>query len=158
MDNLENKLLKIQYFKNIHNISMNYEFENNLNRIMGIRKWKLTAFDINNNEICNVFDCEKNNCIKYIKFINKINNKNFKITNDLIIKIKNDKRKFIDENIENKLFNTQKKKYFLEYCKEAGFNINDIHNIKNKSNNFKILFGLRLGIDLESLNSKLELF
>lgn len=35
MDNLENKLLKIQYFKNIHNISMNYEFENNLNRIMG---------------------------------------------------------------------------------------------------------------------------
>ena len=52
----------------------------------------------------------------------------------------------------------KKKKYFLEYCKEAGFNINDIHNIKNKSNNFKILFGLRLGIDLESLNSKLELF
>ena len=37
--------------------------------IIGFRAWKLTAYDHNDNVICSVYDNERHNYLKYVRFI-----------------------------------------------------------------------------------------
>lgn len=168
MDDIVTNLL--DNFTNLNdasNVNLSYQYDNIANRTIGWKTWTLDGYGNNNSHEVSVWKSERENGTKYIKFLNEMYDKNYKMTFDLIEKVRYHPDGFIRESLEDSLSTSDKRYYFLEYCKKAylcidnrnvHFTENHLKELKNKSEQVKILFCLRIGITLPYLNKKLELF
>jgi hypothetical protein len=164
---IENNLInQFNHLNSVSDIKLSYQYDNFAKRAIGWKTWTLDAY-YNGSCLVHVWESESDNGTKYIKFLNQIYEKNFKTTHNLIYTVRNHPDGFIKESLEDNLSNSQKKYYFLEYCKMAylyvegkklNFTEQNLIDIKNMSNEVKELFCLRVGITLEYLNKKLNLF
>tara|TARA_B100001989_G_scaffold231157_1_gene189651 strand:- start:2065 stop:2571 length:507 start_codon:yes stop_codon:yes gene_type:complete len=168
MSTLKERLIefdKLSYAKNVEPI---YNYDNFAKKFINWKTWTLTGYNNSNEEICKVSKSETDNATKYIKFLNKLYDKNYKISNDSINYVRNHPDKFMNESLENMLSDSQKKNYFTQYCEIAylndhennkiHFTLQDIIDMKTIEENYKSLFCERLGITIEYFNNKLNLY
>ena len=164
---IENNLLNhFDQLNDASDIKLSYQYDNIAKKAIGWRTWTLDGY-YNGSHLVHVWESETDNGTKYIKFLNQLYENNLKTTNNLISTVRNHPDGFIKESLEDNLSDSQKKHYFLEYCKMAylyiegqkfHFTEQNLIDMKNMSNEIKELFCLRVGITLSYLNNKLNLF
>ena len=168
MEDIESNLLnKFSGLDDASDVKLSYQYDNIANRAIGWKTWTLDGYGNNNSHQACVWKSERENGTKYIKFLNEMYDKNYKMTFNLIEKVRYHPDGFIRETLEDSLSTSDRRYYFLEYCKKAYLKINNenvhftenhLKELKHKNEQIKILFCLRIGITLSYLNKKLELF
>ena len=168
MQDIENNLLnKFSDLDDASNVILSYKYDNFMNQAIGWKTWTLDGYGNNNSHEVSVWESERENGTKYIKFLNEMYDKKYKMTFDLISKVRNHPDGFIRESLENSLSISERRYYFLEYCKKAYlridnryvyFNEDHLKELKHKNDEVKKFFCLRIGITLSYLNEKLLLF
>ena len=167
MADIESNLLNsFAHLNDASDVKLSWKYDNFGKQMIGWKTWTLDGYGNNSHQV-SVWKSESDNGTKYIKFLNEMYDKNFKMNSDLISKVRNHRDGFIKESLENSLSTSDRRYYFLEYCKKAYlhidnryvyFNEDHLRELKNKSEQVKILFCLRIGITLPYLNNKLSLF
>lgn len=168
MADIESNLLNsFAHLNDASDVKLSWKYDDLGKQMIGWKTWTLDGYGNNNSHEVSVWKSEKENGTKYIKFLNEMYDKNYKMTFNLIEKVRYHPDGFIRENLEDGLSTSERRYYFLEYCKKAYLHIDNryvyftedhLRELKNKSEQVKILFCLRIGITLPYLNNKLSLF
>ena len=168
MSTLEKRLEEFDKLPYANYVTASYSYDNFGKKMINWKTWTLKGYNNNNHLICEVYKSESDNGTKYIKFLNELYDYNYKISNDSISTIRNHPDKFMDESLEKMLNDSQKKKYFTQYCElsylydnnnnKIYFTQNDIINMKNIEYEYQLLFCERLGITIDYLKKKIELY
>lgn len=128
--------------KSVHHIK---KFYNGCIIVFGIevpftKVWTLQAFDNPNNMICEVTQKESNNFIKYVKFIKKVSDSGYKLTQDQLNQIRSDG--FFDERFIGQIT----KEHILEVSSIQGYSNQFLLDLPNKSKDIVEKFGSDLGL------------
>ena len=168
MNTLKERLIEFSKLPYAKDVKLTYIYDNFAKKIINWKTWILTGYNDLNEEICKVSKSETDNATKYIKFINELYDHKYKIHKDTITNVANHPDKFMDESLEKMLNDSQKKKYFTQYCElsylydnnnnKIYFTQNDIINMKNIEYEYQLLFCERLGITIDYLKKKIELY
>lgn len=167
MSTLKERLFEFSNLPYAKNVIPTYNYDNFAKKMINWKTWILTGYNNDNQEICQVSKSESDNGTKYIKFLNELYDHKYKINNQSIKNVHNHPDKFMDESLENMLSNNQIKNYFTQYCEMAylyynknkiHFTLQDIIDMKNMSLEYQLIFCERLGITIDYLNKKLNLY
>lgn len=118
--------------------------------IMFTRIWTLQAFDNSNNILCEVTQKESNNFIKYVKFIKKVSDLEYKLSREQINQIRSNG--FFDERFISQI----SKEHVFEVAAIQGYSNQFVLDLPIKSKDDVEKFGLDLGLFPDEIYKVIE--
>ena len=120
--------------------------------MIGFRTWKLTAYDHNNNVICSVYDNERHNYLKYVRFIVALKKKGYKLRKCDRLRLKSGEGNFLMRSFIPQA--SREDMYEIAYI--AGFCRSEVDNIKYASEEEQRYFAEMVGLEYEELRDNLH--
>jgi hypothetical protein len=120
--------------------------------MIGFRTWKLTGYDHNNNVICSVYENERHNYLKYVRFIVALKNHGYKLRECDRIRLKSGEGNFLIRSYISQV--TREDIY--EIASIAGFSRSEVDNIKYVSEEEQRCFAEMIGLEYYELRDNLH--
>lgn len=119
----------------------------------GFRTWTLKAF-YNNKEICCVNNSESNNYLKYVKFIQELKKKEFKLRECDRVRLKSGEKGFMNSTF----LKFANRGHLCEIASYAGYSKDDLDNMKNRNNDYQNEFAENTGLERNEFEKILKVW